>query len=84
MNANAYRLCFWLVAHTITEPSLLSTIRKEIATAIRGEKLDINYLVKDQNRPMLNATFNKTLRYTSVAASGRVIFFPTNIGGKML
>ena len=84
MNANAYRLCFWLVAHTITESSLLSIIRSEIAPAIKRGNLDINYLVEDQNCPTLNATFNETLRYTSVAASGRFVLSPTNIGGKTL
>ena len=84
MNANVYRMCFWLVAHTIYEPSLMSTIRNEIGPVIRGGKLDINYLVEDQNCPMLNAAFNETLRYTSAAASGRVVLSPTNIGGKKL
>lgn len=84
MNANVHRMCFWLVAHTIYEPSLMSTIRNEIGPAIKGGKLDINPLVEDQNCPMLNAAFNETLRYTSAAASGRVVLSPTNIGGKTL
>ena len=84
MNANVYRMCFWLVGHTIYEPSLVSTIRNEIGPAIKAGKLDINYLVEDQNCPMLNAAFNETLRYTNASASGRVVLSPTNIGGKTL
>lgn len=82
MNANVYRMCFWLVAYTIYEPSLMSTIRNEIGPAVKGGKLDISYLVEDENCPMLNAAFNETLRYISAAASGRVVLSPTNIGGK--
>ena len=84
MNANAYRMCFWLVAHVIYEPSLISTIRQEIGPAIKGGKLDINYLVEDQNCPVLNATFNEVLRYTGASTSGRVVLAPTEIGGKTL
>ena len=84
MNANAYKMCFWLIAHTIYEPSFLSTIRNEIAPAIKGSKMDINYLAEEKNCPMLNAAFNETLRYTSAATSGRVVLSPTNIGGKTL
>ncbi len=84
MNANAYKMCFWLVAHTIYEPSLASGIRDEIAPAIKGGKMDINYLVDEKKCPLLNAAFNETLRYTSAATSGRVVLSPTKIGGKTL
>ena len=84
MNANVYKMCFWLIAHTIYEPSLLSTIRHEITPAVKEGKIDVNYLVEEKNCPMLNAAFNETLRYTSAATSGRVVHSPTTIGGKTL
>ena len=83
MNAHAYKMCFWLVAHTIYEPSLASSIRDEIVPAIKGGKMDISYLVEEKKRSMLNAAFNETLRYTSAATSGRVVLSPTHIGGKI-
>ena len=84
MNANVYRMCFWLVAYVIYEPSLKSTIRNEIGPAIRGGRLDFNYLVEDQNCPVLNSAFNEALRCTSASTSGRVVLAPTEIGGKTL
>ena len=84
MNANAYKMCFWLLAHTNFDPSFLSAIRDEITPAIQGGKMDINSLVDEQTCPVLNAAFNEALRYTSAATSGRVVLSPTNIGGKTL
>ncbi|KAL8935169.1 MAG: hypothetical protein Q9216_005555 [Gyalolechia sp. 2 TL-2023] len=84
MNANAYKMCFWLLAHTIFDRSLLASIRMEIAPAVKGGKIDINYLVDEARCPILNAAFNEALRYTSAATSGRVVISPTSVGGKML
>lgn len=84
MNANAYKMCFWLLAHTVYEPSLLMSIRSEITPAIREGKIDINYLVEEKNCPVLNAAFNENLRYTSAATSGRVVLSPTIISNKTL
>ncbi|KAL8827932.1 MAG: hypothetical protein Q9170_006814 [Blastenia crenularia] len=82
MNANAYKMCFWLLAHVLCNPSLLSTIREETAPAIKGNKVDINLLVDEDTCPMLNAAFNETLRYTSAATSGRTVTSHTQIGDK--
>lgn len=84
MNTNIYKSCFWLLAHIIFEPSSLSAIRTEITPAIRGEKMDIHYLVEEQKCPMLNAALNETLRYTTGASTGRGVLSPTNIGTKTL
>ena len=62
----------------------MSTIRQKIGPAIKGGKLDIDYLVKYQNCPVLNATFNEVLRYTGDSTSGRVVLAPTEIEGKTL
>ncbi|KAL9100798.1 MAG: hypothetical protein Q9163_003864, partial [Psora crenata] len=45
-----YKMCFWLVVQTIYEPSYLSTTRNEIGPAIKGGRVDINYLV-EENMP---------------------------------
>ncbi|KAL8921810.1 MAG: hypothetical protein Q9208_005567 [Pyrenodesmia sp. 3 TL-2023] len=84
MNANAYKMAFWLLAHVIFDPSLLSSIREEMAPAIKGEDIDIEYLVSEASCPLINATFNEALRYTSAATSGRVVLSPTTIGGHVL
>lgn len=84
MNANAYKMAFWLLAHIIFDPSLLSSIREEMAPAIKGEDIDIEYLVSEASCPLINATFNEALRYTSAATSGRVVLSPTTIGGHIL
>ncbi len=80
MNANAYKMAFWLLAHIIFNPSLLSSIREEMAPAIKSQDIDIEFLVSETHCPLINATFNETLRYTSAATSGRVVLAPTTIG----
>ena len=84
MNANAYKMCFWLLAHTLHNRSFLSTLLAEIEPAVTASHIDINYLVDPARCPMLNAAFNETLRYTSAATSARVVLSPTPIGGKVL
>ena len=84
MNANAYKMAFWLLAHVIFDPWLLSSIRKEMAPAIKGDSIDIEYLVAESDCPVINAAFNEALRYNSAATSGRVVLSPTSIGGKTL
>ena len=83
MNANAYKMCFWLLAHILCDSSLLSRIREETAPAIKGNDVDINVLVDEDTCPMLNAAFNETLRYTSAATSGRTVVSHTKIGDKI-
>ncbi|KAL8800175.1 MAG: hypothetical protein Q9200_007333, partial [Gallowayella weberi] len=83
-NANAYKVCFWLLAHILYDPSLLSAIRKETAPAVEGGKVDINLLVDETTCPTLNAAFNETLRYTGAVTSSRTVLSQTTIGGKTL
>ncbi|KAL8949024.1 MAG: hypothetical protein Q9222_004833 [Ikaeria aurantiellina] len=83
MNANAYKLCFWLLAHIVCDHSLLSQIRKEIIPAVKGGQVDVSLLVDEKACPVLNAAFNETLRYTSAATSGRTVTSDTRIGNKI-
>ena len=77
MNTSAYRMSFWLVAHTIYESSLISAIREEIDPGIKGGKSDINYHSRRSKLP--NAQ-----RYTSAAASSRDVDSARNFKAPLL
>ena len=83
INANAHKLCFWLLAHTLHNPSLHSALRNETAPAMRSDgRVDMPYLVA--HCPHLTATYHEALRLNSSAASVRTASSPTVIGGKLL
>lgn len=83
INANAYKLCFWLLAYTFHTPSLLSKLLTETAPAIRSSNdVDMAYLTT--HCPHLTATYHEVLRLTSSAASVRTAEAPTVIGRKLL
>ncbi|MCJ1269255.1 hypothetical protein MMC22_009145 [Lobaria immixta] len=84
LNANTYKLTFWLLSHLVATPSLLSTVRAEIACAVPSSTstLDIAYLL--QKCPVLIASLNETLRLTSAPCTLHRILAPTTIGTKTL
>ncbi|KAL8791891.1 MAG: hypothetical protein Q9195_005467, partial [Heterodermia aff. obscurata] len=84
INANAFKLAFWLLAHILHNPSLHSTLLTETAPAISSSGTEINMPYLTTNCPHLTATYHETLRLTSSAASVRTALAPTPIGSKLL
>ena len=83
INANAHKLCFWLLAYVLHDTSLLATLREETRPAILQDgEIDMDHLI--HSCPHLTATYNETLRLASSAASVRTAEAPTVIGGKLL
>lgn len=79
---NTYKLAFWLLAHLLHEPTLLSQIREEVLLAIKPDFVDEAYLL--EHCPALDSLFQETLRLTVATSLARVIMSPCTIGGKTL
>lgn len=87
INGNAYKSCFWLLAHILHDPSLLEDIRTEIDQAFWNggdvcSSPNIARLLEDC--PLLNSTYDEILRYTNNAMGVRLVVNQTRIGGKTL
>ena len=86
-NTNAYKITFWLLAYILRSPSLISTIRTEIAPAFQTQSsstLSINFQHLINSCPALNACFAEAHRLASSAISVRNVLAPTLIGNKTL
>lgn len=82
VNANTYKLCFWLFAYLLHDTSLLESIREETSQTFSGNDVDLNRLTK--GCPRLEALLNEILRFTVSSQSTRRVDSPTVIGGKTL
>lgn len=81
-NANAYKICFWVLTYIIFDKNLLTTIRNETNRAFRNDSLDVHHLEDDC--PRLEELYLEILRVGSAAASIRTTVEPIVIGGKTL
>ncbi|MCJ1465970.1 hypothetical protein MMC07_004589, partial [Pseudocyphellaria aurata] len=82
INANTYKLTFWLLSHLVANPSLLGTVRSELSHAIPpSSPLNISSL---QTCPTLIASLHETIRLTSAPCTLHRVLAPTTIGTKTL
>jgi cholesterol 7alpha-monooxygenase len=85
MNANAYKLVFWIISHLLFEPELMQQIVAEIKPAFHDEKHsapDLDYLF--DSCPLLVSTCEEILRLTNWPIGTRTVQVDTVIGGKNL
>jgi cytochrome P450 len=85
MNANAYKLVFWIMSHLLFEPKLMEEIAAEIEPAFRGGKHatpDLDYLFN--SCPLLVSTCEEVLRLTNWPIGTRTVQVDTVVGGKKL
>lgn len=87
INGNAYKSCFWLLAHILHDQSLLKEIRTEIDQAFLDPgdpngSPNIARLLEDC--PLLNSAYDEVLGYTNNAMGVRLVVNQTSIGGKTL
>lgn len=83
INANAYKLCFWLLAYTMHDSELLTILRQETLPAILlNDQVSITHLTTAC--PRLDSIYHEVLRLTSSAASVRTVESPLTIGGTYL
>lgn len=83
-NSNAYRFCFWCLAHLLHDESLLELIREEIKPAFTSSeaKPDMAYLV--DRCPLLASFYDELLRLTVDPIAVRVTAEQVTVGGKVL
>ena len=82
INANAYKLCFWILAYLLYDRDLLQTIRSEVTPAVQGGTVDLESRL--ERCPRLEALYNEVIRLTLSSSSVRNVLTPTTIGGKIL
>ncbi|KAL8768270.1 MAG: hypothetical protein Q9194_005746, partial [Teloschistes cf. exilis] len=86
VNANTYKLCFWLFAHLLHDPALYAAIKAEtdrtFTNTTNNENIDLARLTKAC--PRLEAFLNEILRFTVSSQSTRRVDSPTIIGNKTL
>ncbi|KAL8938263.1 MAG: hypothetical protein Q9211_003292 [Gyalolechia sp. 1 TL-2023] len=81
LNANAFKICFWLLTHLLHQPVTLEEIRKETEGSVINGEVDIDSLL---GCALLNAAFDETLRLASGASSARTVVAPTQLRDKVL
>ncbi|KAL8728925.1 MAG: hypothetical protein Q9181_005173 [Wetmoreana brouardii] len=80
-NANAFKVCFWLLTFLLHQPQTLEVIRAETQPSIINGKVNIVRLLQCT---LLDAAFNETLRLTSGASSARTVVSSTPLRNKVL
>ncbi|KAL8952792.1 MAG: hypothetical protein Q9222_001296 [Ikaeria aurantiellina] len=79
-NNNAHIICFWTIAHILTSPSLLASIRAETAPAVHSDgSLDLDHL--SSKCPQLDAIWHEVLRLYTSTSLIRVALRPTTVDG---
>jgi len=83
VNTNTYKVTFWLLAHLLYNPELLSCIEAETSQAILSDgELDLQKLMT--HSPRLEALWKEILRLTNSSAAVRMVMSPTRVGTKVL
>jgi hypothetical protein len=83
VNANAFKLVFWVISYILFDQILLAELRAEIEPAFAGgvsPKLD--YLF--ESCPLLSSTCEEVLRLTNWPIGTRTVMSESIIGGKRL
>ena len=86
INANAWKLCFWIFSHLLHNPELLHTVKAEVAIAMSETDLTPNQRAQrlEDTCPQLMAVFAEILRLVTSSVSVRNVVQPVTIGGKRL
>lgn len=82
INGNAYKLCFWILAYTLHDKSLLASIRDEIVPVVNEGLTGLEYRL--EHCTLLDSVYNETLRLTASSSSVRTVLSTTEVGGKQL
>lgn len=82
INANAYKLCFWMLAYLLFDEKLFSTIRAEIEPAFENGTTNLNHLL--ENCPRLESVYDEILRLSNSPIGARTVTADAVVGGKTL
>ncbi|ESZ91021.1 putative cytochrome P450 [Sclerotinia borealis F-4128] len=86
INANAWKVSFWMLAYLLHNPHLLTTIRDEISpilTAIQSPN-ELASSFNSTQTPRFLALYHEVLRLVTSSVSVRNIATPAYVGGKQL
>ncbi|KAL5337981.1 putative cytochrome P450 [Aspergillus crustosus] len=81
---NMYKMCFWLVAHILSNPDLLRSITLEIQPAVNLQTREIDHTHLTENCPVLDSLYSEVLRLIVTSPMTRQVSTTTTIGGKTL
>lgn len=81
-NANSAKITFWPLLNVIDNPSILHSLREELAPPISGMQINIKHLL--ENCPLTDAVFNEILRLATGVTSARNVDASTIVAGKTL
>ena len=84
INGNAYKLCFWILAHLLHNPALMSAIKTEVASAIDAHTPAHEISDRLDSCRELDAVYYEVLRLISSSMAVRNVAQPMNVGGKTL
>ncbi|KAF4629881.1 hypothetical protein G7Y89_g8262 [Cudoniella acicularis] len=83
INTNAYRLCFWCLAHLPHNKVLLAEIIAEIQPAFQIDgKINMSYLL--EHCPILASLYEEILRISNYPIGVRVVTSEVVVGDKLL
>lgn len=80
LNANTYKLSFWVFSYLLYDPDLMDSVRTEVETIMPDGKLSIKGLM--DSSPRLNSVIDEVLRLTTNSFSIRAILEDTQLAGK--
>ncbi|WQF87990.1 Putative cytochrome P450 [Colletotrichum destructivum] len=84
INANAFKSCFWLLAHVIFDKKLRADLEEEMLPAVQRHdqqiEIDIHYLLNECH--LLGSVYEETLRLCSDPTGIRQVVQETKIGRK--
>lgn len=82
INGNAYKLCFWILAYTLHDESLLTSIRDEIVPVVNEGLTGLESRL--ERCALLDSVYNETLRLTVLSSSVCTVLSIIEVGGKQL
>ena len=83
-NNNAHITCFWVIAHILTSPELLSSIRAETAPAYNAEDGSLNLDHLTSKCPHLDSIWFEVLRLYTSTSLIRVAVRKTAVDGRTI
>ena len=83
INVNAFKQCFWMMAHIPSDPKLLASLQEEPRSTI-SQGTDLLEHGLEQQCPRPKAVYLGVLRLTSSSSTARDIQSETSIRGKVL
>jgi Cytochrome P450 len=84
INGNAYKLCFWILAHLLHNGALFSAVRAEVAGAIDADTPVEELPNRLDSCKELDAVYHEVLRLISSSMAVRNVANPMDVGGKTL